>query len=43
MLVPQIVGEPVESPPVIENWSSAQSPIKGPKSRKGDLNLIRKT
>ena len=41
MLVPQIVGVPPESPPVIENWSSAQSPIKGPKSRK--ITLGRRT
>ena len=34
MLVPQIVGVPAESPPVIENWSSVQSPINWPKRRK---------
>ena len=42
MLVPQIVGVPAESPPVIENWSSTQSPTNWPKSRKKYTQLRKK-
>ena len=40
MLVPQIVGVPAPSAPLIENWSSTQSPIKGPKIVKQQFNFL---